>query len=248
MRGVIRKSLAVAAGLLFLVPASALAGEASVVNGVPQYDAFLGETNHVVVGQQPGPAGTKKVIYRDTVEVKPGPGCSRINDFAAECGVQNAPSFARAFLGNGNDSIDPSAVDPLSNTGLSVQGNTGADELNGGPARDLLDGGDGPDEIRGALGNDDIEGEGGEDLVIGDGGNDTLSGGIHGDTLIGGTGVDNLSGDGGDDVLNGDDNAGGDSLNCGESLFDDDLAIFNGANAGNPGDVVFSNCERTQQG
>jgi hypothetical protein len=36
VKGVIRKSLGLTAGLLLLVPASALAGEASVVNGIPR--------------------------------------------------------------------------------------------------------------------------------------------------------------------------------------------------------------------
>ena len=68
MRGVIRKSLGVCAGLLLLVPATALAGQASVVGGIPRYDASFGETNNVTVGELPGPTSTTKtIVFRDAV-------------------------------------------------------------------------------------------------------------------------------------------------------------------------------------
>ena len=92
-------------------------------------------------------------------------------------------------------------------------------------------------------------------------GNDTLRGRNADDVLEVANGNDDLRGrrtaptssqrGGGNDVLNGDDNAGGDSIDCGESWFDDDFALFNGddpAVAGQSGDPVFSNCERTQEG
>ena len=70
MKGVIRRSLGLTAGLLLLVPASALAGEASVENGIPRYQAANGKTNNVTVSELPGPDPTlKTIVFEDVVAV-----------------------------------------------------------------------------------------------------------------------------------------------------------------------------------
>ena len=223
MTGVIRKSLAVAAGLLFLVPASALAGEASVVDGIARYDAYFGETNTVTVSELPGPtAGTKQIVYRDLVPVDAGPGCGDLPGNAAACLVDDDLTLARAGLGNRNDRIEPAT--PELSFGLSVEGDLGDDVLIGTQQRDVLDGVGGDDTLRGRSGNDALEGANGNDDLRGDAGLDTMQGGA------------------GNDKLNGDDNAGDDSIDCGEDLGDDDFALFNA------GDLLFANCERQQQG
>jgi Ca2+-binding RTX toxin-like protein len=201
MRGVIRKGLGVAAGLLLLVPASALAGEASVVNGIPRYDAYFGETNNVTVGELPGPtSATKMIVYRDVVPVDVGANCFNNGSFEARCIVPFGTTLARAGLGNRNDRIEPNAIIPAATFGVSSEGDAGDDTLLGTPQRDVLDGNGGNDVIRGRGGNDGLEG---------------------------GAGADDLKGEGGSDVLNGADGTGGDLLDCGETTGDDDLALFN---------------------
>jgi Ca2+-binding RTX toxin-like protein len=201
MKGVIRKGLGVAAGLLLLVPASALAGEASVVGGVPRFDAYFGETNAVTVGQLAGPnPGTITVRYVDAVEIKPLGGCFHPNETAlrvADCVVPDDTTLARAGLGNRDDRLEPSATRPPLTFGFSSEGDLGEDTLLGTPQRDVLDGVGGADVIRGRAGDDGLEG---------------------------GNGADDIKGEGGDDTLDGDDNSGGDSLDCGSGL--DDSAVF----------------------
>jgi Ca2+-binding RTX toxin-like protein len=201
MKGVIRKSLGICAGLLLLAPASALAGEASVAGGIPRYQAYFGETNRVTVGEQPGPTpATKTIVYRDVVGVDAGPNCFNNGPFEARCVVSLGTTLARAGLGNGDDRIEPNVNIPPSTFGFSTEGDAGDDVLLGTNQRDVLDGVGGSDFVRGFAGNDGLEG---------------------------GSGRDGLVGDTGDDVLNGDANDSGDSLNCGENDGDDDLAIFN---------------------
>jgi Ca2+-binding RTX toxin-like protein len=198
MRGVIRKGLGICAGLLLLAPASALAGEASVVNGVPRYQASFGETNNVTVGELLSSIpGTKTIVYRDVVPVTVAANCASNGQFEAHCTVPNGTTLARAGLGNRNDRIAPSTSIPPATFGISSEGDLGNDVLLGTRQRDLLDGVGGEDTIRGRAGDDGLEG---------------------------GNGKDDLGGEAGDDVLNADDGSAGDTLDCGA---DDDLAIFN---------------------
>ena len=225
MRGVIRKSLAMAAGLLFLVPASALAGEASVVDGIARYDAYFGETNTVTVAELAGTNTANKTIrFIDAVEIVPRGGCFHPGESEriVDCVVPNTSGLVRAGLGNHDDRIEP--VTPETSFGLSVEGDIGNDVLIGTQKRDVLDGVGGDDTLRGRSGNDALQGANGNDDLRGDAGLDTMQGGA------------------GNDKLDGDDNAGGDSIDCGEDWGDDDFAVFNA------GDVLFANCERQLQG
>jgi hypothetical protein len=226
MRGVIHKSLGLCAGLLLLIPASALAGEATAVGAIARYDAYFGETNNVTVSELAGPtADTKFIVFADVNVVDAGAGCGDLPGNAAACLVPATTTLARAGLGNKNDRIQP--LVPDLSFGFSVEGDLGDDVLIGTQRRDILDGVGGNDTLRGRSANDALIGDTGNDDLRGDAGPDTMQGGA------------------GDDVLDGDDNAGGDSIDCGEDWGDDDFALYNG---GSPGDVVFSNCERTQQG
>jgi Ca2+-binding RTX toxin-like protein len=202
MKGVIRKSLGVAAGLLLFVPASALAGHASVEDGIARYDAAFGETNNVMVGELPDPSGGKLVVFRDVVPITVGGNCSNPIGVPneARCLVADGVTRARAGLGNRDDRIAASTTIPPSTFGLSVEGDLGEDTLLGTAQRDVLDGVGGNDVIRGRAGNDGLEG---------------------------GNGADDVKGEGGDDVLNGNDGSGGDLLDCGETTDDDDFATYN---------------------
>ena len=199
MRGVIRKSLGVCAGLLLLVPATALAGEASVVGGIPRYDASFGETNNVTVGELPGPtSNTKTIVFRDAVFIGEGPNCFEVTLLETHCVAPIDTALVRSGLGNRDDRIAPSITQPPLSFGLSVEGDLGEDTLLGTAQRDVLDGVGGNDLIRGRNGADHVEGGNGEDDVRGENGNDL---------------VDGDDGDPGDDPLD-----------CGAG---DDLAIFN---------------------
>ena len=230
MRGVIHKGLGVCAGLLLLAPASALASTVSVEDGIARYDASFGEINNLTVSEAPGiNANTKHIVFHDSGAVIKG--CNAVDDHTAACLVPLSSSKIRAGLGNKNDRMEP--VDPNISVGFSVEGDQGDDVLIGTQRRDILDGVDGNDTLRGRNANDVLEGANGDDDLRGDAGPDVMQGGS------------------GNDVLNGDDNAGGDSIDCGESWFDDDFALFNGddpAVPGDLGDLVFANCERTQEG
>jgi Ca2+-binding RTX toxin-like protein len=223
MRGVIRKTLGLAAGLLLLVPASALAGVATVENGIPRYDAYFGEANNVTVSEAPGPtANTKTIIFSDVVPVDADPGCADLAGNAVGCIVPVTTGLARAELGNQNDRIQP--IVPDLSVGFSVQGDFGNDTLIGTQRRDVLDGVGGNDTLRGRSGNDALQGANGNDDLRGDAGLDSMEGGA------------------GDDVLNAVDNEDDPRVDCGEDAGDDDFALHDA------GDVLFANCERTQQG
>jgi Ca2+-binding RTX toxin-like protein len=81
------------------------------------------------------------------------------------------------FGGAGNDTL----------YGVRLFGESGMDDLNGGPGDDYLDGGDDADLLKG---------EGGSDLIFGGGGNDRLVGGGGDDALDGGAGDDFLDASG----------------------------------------------------
>jgi Ca2+-binding RTX toxin-like protein len=199
MRGVIRKSLGVCAGLLLLAPASALAGQASVVDGIARFDASFGETNSVIVSELPG-SPNKIVRFSDVVDIKPLGGCFFQDEDVkrvVDCVVPNGATRVRAGLGNRDDRIEPGVTRPLLTMGLSVEGDLGDDTLLGTPQRDVLDGVGGADVIRGRAGDDGLEG---------------------------GNGDDDVKGEGGDDTLNGDDDNAGDLLDCGSGVAD--IAVF----------------------
>ena len=74
----------------------------------------------------------------------------------------------------------------------SLSGAGGSDTINGNAGNDTLNGGSGSDSLNGGAGNDSM---------LGGAGNDVLSGGDGNDRLIGGMGVDTMSGDAGIDTF-----------------------------------------------
>lgn len=87
----------------------------------------------------------------------------------------------------------------------SVYGESGNDDIHGGPRADVLFGGDGNDVILGYQGDDLIDAGNGFDRAWGDEGNDNLFGGDDYDRLFGGDDNDFLDGGAGHDHLYGDD-------------------------------------------
>jgi Ca2+-binding RTX toxin-like protein len=192
---------AVVAAAALVVPASALAGEGYVVDGHAEFDAYAGETNHVVVGQSGG-----TVTFSDIVPIKPESGCGA---GASQLSVACLNAFGRPeiYLGNGSDTVEVAAGNTLA-AGMLADGNAGVDLMLGSSRRDVLRGGIGADTLRGNADDDTLEGNDGDDNLRGDAGRDLMQGGW-GDV----------------DVLDGDDNGPGDTLDCGPG--NNDLAIYN---------------------
>lgn len=98
----------------------------------------------------------------------------------------------------------------ISAVGVTIQGTSGADVINGvtSPAgqpratsgADTVYGGDGNDVISGLGGGDTLFGENGADTLVGGAGADTLDGGAENDTLNGGLGADITVGGLGNDL------------------------------------------------
>jgi Ca2+-binding RTX toxin-like protein len=110
--------------------------------------------------------------------------------------------------GGGNDIIKTG----LGDTGTTLNGDAGRDQLYGGSAVNVLNGGDGTDYLssgggadimHGGAGDDSLKAGGSSAQLFGDDGNDTLQGGMGSEFLYGGAGNDKLIGNGGDDFLSG---------------------------------------------
>ena len=247
---------ALTATVTLLAAPPALAGTASVENGIARYQADNGEDNSLIVSEAPHPTNAllKVVTFRDVVQVGAGPGCAIDSAFITSCSVPISTSLVRAGLEDLSDGLQPSSS--LVSMGFSVEGDGDGDRLVGSSRRDVLDGVDGNDTLLGNDGNDSLEGATGEDNLYGGFGEDTIYGGpqadrinagpdddyvdagVGDDQVIGGAGGDRLYGYYGDDTLNADDGMGGDSIDCGPGF---DRAIFN------DGDQVnATNCEILQ--
>ncbi|MFL6675370.1 MAG: VCBS domain-containing protein [Massilia sp.] len=71
-----------------------------------------------------------------------------------------------------------------------INGNTGANVLDGMAGNDTINGNTGADTLIGGDGNDVLNGDAGDDQLQGDAGNDVLNGGAGADNMHGGTGDD----------------------------------------------------------
>lgn len=111
--------------------------------------------------------------------------------------VMDTPLPITIYGGVGNDSIGGSEL------GDVLQGNQGADTVNGWEGNDWIYGGQGNDLLLGSDGGDNVNGNLGDDTVAGGSGADTLHGGQGNDSLAGADGDDYLSGDLGDDTMAG---------------------------------------------
>lgn len=83
----------------------------------------------------------------------------------------------------------------------NLLGGDGEDTLNGNRGNDIIIGGDGNDVASGGRGSDDIDGGDGVDILFGNAGADTLSGGDDNGLLFGGNGRDTLIGGDDNDLL-----------------------------------------------
>ncbi|MEM1345968.1 MAG: hypothetical protein AAGI34_15495 [Pseudomonadota bacterium] len=85
--------------------------------------------------------------------------------------------------------------------GVSLDGGTGADPLDGTAEDDTLNGRDGNDTLNGFAGNDVLRGGNNNDSILGGDGDDVISGGSQPDTIEAGAGDDTVFGDAGADTI-----------------------------------------------
>ncbi|MEO1694453.1 MAG: right-handed parallel beta-helix repeat-containing protein [Pseudomonadota bacterium] len=124
-------------------------------------------------------------------------------------GVQTDPGAGVTINGGtGADLINGSDGDDVLTGGSgadTINGGDGDDVLRGDRSGDVLRGGDGDDRIEGRDGDDTIFGDAGVDLIFGGKGIDVINAGSGNDTVHGNTGADTISGGAGDDTLSGND-------------------------------------------
>ena len=146
------------------------------------------------------------------------------NDTVVETGNVNFTLTDTTLTGHGSDTI--TQIELVELTGgagnnvlmardtteinVTLDGQSGNDNLVGGAKNDSLMGRDGNDRHAGKDGNDFLNGDDGSDTLYGDDGNDTLNGGDGNDRLLGNADNDILQGEGGNDTING--GAGSDRL------------------------------------
>jgi Ca2+-binding RTX toxin-like protein len=177
------------------LPASALAADGALVNGVMTYDATGdgSEANSVVVTT--GFAGEPTFVVTDqpSVNINAASPCfngatQNVMQCPQDGNGSGAITLLSASLGDGNDTI---SIQTSLATSISAGG--GADTMQGGPSTDNL---------RGGQGNDAIDGGGGNDTIIGD--DPTVPGGSNpggDDALSGGAGNDSIDGEAGNDTF-----------------------------------------------
>jgi len=189
-------TIALAAGLL--APASALAGTATMQNGVFSYTANPGEQNYLIadVTNDCAALGTAPPCFSlsdsANLVLTPPPGCVNwtFSSFALLCPM---PERVQIDAGDGNDAV-------LDWNGPStINGGAGDDSIFGHGGDDAITGGEGADDLIGGLGNDRIDGGPGSDLlespIAGYGIAETPSPADSGgsDVLDGGSGLDTVS-------------------------------------------------------
>jgi Ca2+-binding RTX toxin-like protein len=239
-------ALAVTLAGLGMTASGAFAGTVSLSGGTVTYSAKAGETNKVTLTQS-----GDKITVKDSAGVTAGAGCTGSPVF---CQAGNLKSVV-VKLGNKDDTLDASSV----TVPMTIDGDSGDDVITAGAGNDTIHGNTGDDELHGFNGNDHIFGDPGDDHLFGQNGNDTLEGNTGDDHINGGDGVDSLIGGDGQDTLNGggdkdsytggggsddieaQDSVGGEHVDCGSTLFDDDFARVDA------GDIVSNDCDRVQR-
>jgi hypothetical protein len=167
------------ATLALLMPASAGASTLTFDNGTLTYTASPGVANSVSVN----PAGASvsiSVTDNDLFATRPG-NCTLVLALPPDS-AYGCAGVTRVVINAGDLDDSITAADTLA-VPLTINGESGDDNLRGGAAGDTLAGGDGQDSLFGS---------GGDDVLDGGAGDDTLEGEDGGDTLLGGPGLDTV--------------------------------------------------------
>jgi Ca2+-binding RTX toxin-like protein len=195
---------------------AATAGFAKVVgSSTVQFQALQGKANNLVIT-----ISGKTVTLDDTVAIKPGKGCKKVDKTKVKCKTSGVTKLIKAALGDKNDAVN-------NKTKVALL-------ANGGPGNDKLTGGSGADELQGGVGNDTTWGAAGNDKLFGNAGNDTIYAGAGNDFADGGAGNDLVHGNAGNDTLFG--NAGNDRVFAGAGVDDVDAGAGSDTVYGEAGD------------
>jgi Ca2+-binding RTX toxin-like protein len=161
-RRCLRAALGVAAACTLLIPASALAGSASVDGSTLRFTGGA-ERNSVIVHWDDG-----HWVVEDSAYLSAGPGCEYESSRRAACEA----TINRIVLssGDGDDTVTN-----WSFVAASIDSGAGNDTVYGGAAADALDGGPGTDSLYGSYGDDSLAGGTGADRLSGGSGRDTVT-------------------------------------------------------------------------
>jgi Ca2+-binding RTX toxin-like protein len=195
---------AIAAGALGMAAPAQGAVSATATGGVLTITGD-GSRNSVGLRLQLGSAGLEWRVDQNCIAfcaegVQPGPGCragGNSNQLLCDRGGKGVTVLLggdddRFFVGD--DSL--TVTDPI-----TINGQTGDDNISGGNGPDDMQGGSGSDKLRAGLGADTVKGSIGDDLLTGAEGDDTLDGGDGNDIFDPGTGADTVEGQAGDDTI-----------------------------------------------
>ena len=177
----------VAAAATFAAPAHA----GTIIGGDSSgwvFTAASGETNDIVVSQQPGFSFSLTDSTANPIAIGAF-GCQYPGAFGVQyivycSGVGNTITFN---LGNENDSVRLFVgLRAIANGGDGNDTLGSPTTVGGVSANDTLNGGNGDDALFGGAGNDTFDGGSGSDGLFGGAGNDTLQGGAGPDEYFGG--------------------------------------------------------------
>ena len=225
--GRLGKLAVLATAVACAAPASALAGDVSTDPRPPGsgqlfFFADPGEVNNVTVSR----SGNSFTVTDSSspITLPPGSGCVAVNPNQVTCSATGIGGI-KMGMGDMNDtatiaaSVTPLPLDSFYAEDVEIEGEAGADVLNGGPnVRNTLHGGfdfsfvgdNSPDTLTGGALSDNLNGgEGNDTMSAGAGDFESLSGGLGNDVMNGGPGRDTFedSGepDGADTMVGGQD-------------------------------------------
>jgi Ca2+-binding RTX toxin-like protein len=188
----------VAAVAAMMLPTSALAATASVIDGALRYDAAPGEANDVQIGESSPRVVT---ITDEGAVIVAGEGCVQVGDHEVTCDVVGGDDIAVISLG---DLADTAALTQPGFVFIFVNGQSQPDHLTAcTECPGSLSGGVGADVLQAGDAGSFLEGGGGGDAITGGHGSDTIDGGPGNDTIASGDGADLIDPDSGDDQVDG---------------------------------------------
>lgn len=183
-------------------------------------------------GYLAGGAGNDTITGGNAVSyVEAGDGNDTVtapSDLEGGPGADVLAATGEGSYANGGDDDD---VLVARNTGVTLDGGAGTDQLNGSSNPDTLLGGAGDDSLDAGAGDDTLSGDDRIDTLQGRAGADELFGGADADTLIGGPDADSFSGGGGTDILRAVDGTTDTSFSCGLTFESDRLVADETADA-----------------
>jgi Ca2+-binding RTX toxin-like protein len=213
-----------------------------IISGGDGNDTILGGAGTDVLTGNAGNDWLQSGAGSDSLDG--GTGADRL-----EGGTENDTYFVDSWSNDGNSSNDDLVVE-LAGGGIDLVNASVTYTLASEVEKLVLTGSDAIDGTGNAVGNimvgngaaNHLWGLAGDDSLDGGSGDDILEGGDGNDNLDGQAGSDDFFGNAGSDTIASVDSLGGEDVDCGSSLFNDNDLARADAN-----DIVRSNCERVQR-